>query len=116
MVKAEFDSTGNLYGDYSNGQKVLLYTIPMATFTAPNSLNAVTGTLFQQTAGAGTLNLDQASSLNTTAVLPGTLETSNVNLEDEFSRMITTQTAYNSATKVFDISDKMVQSVRDLIT
>jgi flagellar hook protein FlgE len=116
MVKAEFDSNGNLYGDYSNGQKVLLFTIPMATFTAPNALQAVTGTLFKQTAGAGSLNIDPANALNTTAVVPGALESSNVTLEDEFSRMITTQTAYNSATKVFDISDKMVQSVRDLIT
>lgn len=116
MVKAEVDSNGNLYGDYSNGQKVLLYTIPMATFTAPNSLQTVTGTRFQQTAAAGTLNLDAPSSLNDTSLIDGTVETSNVSLEDEFSRMITTQTAYNSATKVFDTSDKMMQSVRDLIS
>ncbi len=95
---------------------MLLYTIPMATFTAPNSLQTVTGTRFQQTAAAGTLNLDAPSSLNDTSLIDGTVETSNVSLEDEFSRMITTQTAYNSATKVFDTSDKMMQSVRDLIS
>ncbi len=81
MVKAEVDSNGNLYGDYSNGQKVLLYTIPMATFTAPNSLQTVTGTRFQQTAAAGTLNLDAPSSLNDTSLIDGTVETSNVSLE-----------------------------------
>jgi len=116
MVKAEFDSLGNLYGDYSNGQKQLLFQVPVATFTAPNALQSKTGTLFTQTGGAGTLNIDAAQNLNDTAFTPGSLETSNVSLEDEFSRMITTQAAYNSATKVFQVADSMTTNVRDLIT
>lgn len=116
LLKGEFDSAGNLYGDYSNGQKVLLYTVPVATFTAPDSLQNISGTNFQQTAAAGTLSIDKASTLNDTSFVPENVETSNVSLEDQFSRMITTQTAYNSATKVFNVADQMTQSVRDLIT
>ena len=116
MVKAEFDAGGNLYGDYSNGQKVLLYQVPVANFTAPDSLQEVNDTEFKQTAAAGALTVDLANKLNDTAFAPGTLETSNVNLEDQFSRMITTQAAYNSATKVFQTADSMTTTVRDLVT
>ncbi|HEY1722947.1 MAG TPA: flagellar hook-basal body complex protein [Magnetospirillaceae bacterium] len=116
LVKGEFDSNGNLYGDYSNGQKVLLYTLPVATFTAPNSLQSVNGTNFTQTGAAGTLDINEANTLNDTQFSPGNVETSNVDLDQQFSAMITTQTAYNSATKVFNVADQMTQSVRDLIT
>jgi flagellar hook protein FlgE len=116
MVKAEFDANGNLFGDYSNGQKVLLYQVPVATFTAPNSLQSISGTEFTQTAAAGTLSVDPANDLNNTSFNPGALETSNVDLGDQFSRMITTQAAYNAATKVFQTADSMTTSVRDLIT
>ncbi len=115
LIKGEFDTAGNLFGDYSNGQKVLLYTLPVATFTAPNSLESQNGTTFSQTAAAGNLNLDKATSLNDTAFVPSTLETSNVDLGAEFSNLITTQTAYNSATKVFNITDQMTQTLRDLV-
>ena len=116
MVKAEFDSDGNLYGDYSNGQKVLLYQVPVATFTAPDSLESVSGTEFTQTAAAGTLTVDPANDLNDTSFTPGTLESSNVDLGTQFSDMITTQAAYNAATKVFQTADSMMTNIRDLIT
>jgi len=116
LVKAEFDTNGNLYGDYSNGQKQLLYQVPVATFTAPDSLTSITGTEFTQTAAAGTLTVGPANALNDTSFNPGALETSNVDLGDEFSRMITTQAAYNSATKVFQTADSMTTTVRDLVT
>jgi flagellar hook protein FlgE len=94
----------------------LLYQVPVATFTAPDSLNSISGTEFTQTAAAGTLTVDGANNLNDTSFQPGTLESSNVDLGDEFSRMITTQAAYNSATKVFQTADDLLTRVRDLIT
>jgi flagellar hook protein FlgE len=116
LVKAEFDANGNLYGDYSNGQQQLLYQVPVATFTAPDSLESVTGTEFKQTAAAGTLTVDPANGLNDTQFTPGALETSNVDLGTQFTDMITTQAAYNAATKVFTTADSMLTNVRDLIT
>ena len=116
LVQGQFDSNGNLYGDYSNGQKVLLYTLPVASFTAPDSLQSTSGTNFTQTAAAGSLNLDPATSLNDTSFIPGTVESSNVDLGTEFSQLIQTQTAYNSATKIFNVSDQMAQTLRDLVT
>ena len=116
MVKAEFDSSGNLYGDYSNGQKQLLYTLPVANFVAPDSLQSTSGTRFTQTAAAGALNVDPMTSLNDTSITPGALEASNVDLSAEFSRIITTQTAYNSASKLFSASNQMIETVRDLVT
>lgn len=116
MVKAEFDSNGNLYGDYSNGQKVLLYTLPVANFVAPDALESTSGTLFRQTAAAGALNVDPVTALNDTSITPGALESSNVDLSAEFSRIITTQTAYNTASKLFSTSNQMIETVRDLVT
>lgn len=117
LEKTEFDTNGNMFGDFSNGQKVLLYQLPVANFTAPDSLTELSGTVFQQSAGAGTLEVNSVDSLQGgTSLTPGDLETSNVDLSSEFTHLITTQTAYNSATKVFQAADQMTQTVRDLIT
>ena len=43
------------------------------------------------------------------------METSNVDLADEFSRMILTQTAYSMNSKVFTTADEMFQTSRDLL-
>lgn len=115
MVKTTFDEFGVLSGYYDNNRTLDLYKLPLATFVAPDSLEAVSGNRFQATTGSGDVTLRSVDSRNSVGIfVPSSLENSNVVLEDQFSRMITTQKAYTMASTAFRTADEMLQEVRDM--
>jgi flagellar hook protein FlgE len=112
-----FNGNGVLIGSYTNGQVKNLFKLPVATFPSDNLLDAVNGNAFVESQLSGTPTLNSLGSPNgTTQFVPGALETSNVDLGDQFSKMIVTQRAYSSASKVITTVDEMTQAVRDLKT
>jgi flagellar hook protein FlgE len=131
LTNVQFNGSGQLMGTYSplqstndqantnpvTSKSVVLYTVPLATFTAPDSLAPKSGNLFTATSGSGTMSVTSVPDLgNQSSLTPGAVEISNVNEEQQFTTMIITQQAYNSAAQVVKTSDQMTQSVRDLIT
>ncbi len=116
MDSASFTSTGELIAHFNNGQTRTLAMVPVASFVAPDQLNPVSGTLFQATQAAGAETIGSIGSQGSGAQIEASaVETSNVDLADEFSRMILTQTAYSMNSKVFTTADEMFQTSRDLL-
>lgn len=110
-----FDKFGTLIGSYTNGQVKNLGKLPVANFQANNNLNAIPGNVFTQSHDAGALSLKAVGDpQGSTEFVTGALETSNVDLADQFSKMIVTQRAYSSAAKIVQTADEMVQACRDL--
>jgi flagellar hook protein FlgE len=115
LMRTEFDATGVMTGHFSNGVSRALYKLPIATFAAPNKLEALNGNTYVESAESGAPTLRSLTLNDSMAqISPGSLETSNVVLEDQFTRMITTQKAYSSSATVFRTSDEMIQEVRNL--
>lgn len=115
LDKTYFDGTGMLIGSYSNGEKRNLYKLGIARFTAENNLEAKPGNMFERTQAAGDLVISGInSSLDRTQLIVGALETSNVDLADQFSKMIITQRAYSSSATVLRTADEMTMAARDL--
>lgn len=115
LLSTSFDTQGVLSGNFSNGATRSLFKLPLATFAAPNKLEALNGNSYKETHESGVPStVDLASLDGGTTLTPGALETSNVVLEEQFSRMITTQKAYSSSATVFKTSDEMIQEVRNL--
>ena len=116
MESASFTSTGELIAHFNNGQTRTLAMVPVASFTAADQLNPISGTLFSATTQAGEETIGTiASQGNGAQIEASSVETSNVDLGDEFSRMILTQTAYSMNSKVFTTADEMFQTSRDLL-
>lgn len=115
LDKTFFDEKGVLYGSYTNRGLKPLFKLPIATFAAPNNLDAKSGNFFTETreAGARTLNALSAAP-NVADIRIGALETSNVDLADQFTKMIVTQRAYSSSATVLRTADEMTQQARDL--
>ena len=110
-----FNSHGVLIGSYTNGELRNLYKLPVATFVADQKLEAKPGNIFVQTNEAGAMKLNSLGSpTGTTHIVTGALEASNVDLADQFSKMIVTQRAYSSAAKVLMTADEMTMAARDL--
>lgn len=110
-----FDKEGVLFGSFSNAGLVPLFKLPVATFPAPNKLEAINGNFFRQDVAAGDLELRAMGTGNGIAqVVVGALEQSNVDLADQFTKMIVTQRAYSSSATVLRTADEMTQQARDL--
>lgn len=116
LDKTYFNNTGTLIGSYSNGQTRELYKLAVARFPAENNLEARPGNMFQQTAQSGAVTLTQLEGGygSRTELIVGALESSNVDLADQFSKMIITQRAYSSSATVLRTADEMTMAARDL--
>ncbi|HIJ63452.1 MAG TPA: flagellar hook-basal body complex protein [Rhodospirillaceae bacterium] len=116
LTTVSFDGSGVLNGNFSNGKIKALYTLGIATFTAPDALAPSSNNVFSATEGAGAMNISTVAGLNgQTSLVTGAVESSNVSVDGEFTTMIITQRAYEMNSQVFKASDEMTQRVRDLV-
>ncbi len=115
LDKSYFTKDGVLVGSYTNGEVKNLFKLPLANFAADHFLEAKPGNIFVQTQESGALMLKGLGDpTGTTKIVAGALEQSNVDLTDQFSKMIITQRAYSSAAKVLTTADEMTMAARDL--
>ncbi len=115
LQRLEFDSQGVLHGNYTNGEQRRLYEIPVTDFNNPRGLEPQSGTTWQYTARAGERQVLTPQGINSrTGFVPSAVERSNVELEDQFTRMITTQKAYSSVASAYQTADEMTQTATQL--
>ena len=107
----EIDKDGIVIARFSNGQTSDLYKLPVSTFTAPNALAESSGNVYSETSESGSFNLREAGQGGAGLVQGSTVEASNVDLADEFSKMIITQRAYSAGTKVISTADEMTEEL-----
>lgn len=109
-----FDQDGFVTAQYSNGLSSKAYQLAVANFPNTNGLEAVSGNVYRVTDASGNPNLGPANTGGAGTVQGGELEASNVDIADEFSKMIVTQRAYTANTKVISTADQMTQDLLQL--
>ena len=115
LMASSFNSQGELVGFYDNGRSRTLFKVPVANFTAENSLEPVNGTMFRRTKEAGEMVVSAIEDApGASSFATSSLEGSTVAIEDEFTRMIMTQKAYSMNSQVFKTADDMTGIARDL--
>ena len=114
LKRVTFDNQGHVLGVFENSTDRPIYKVPLAQFANPNSLEMKNGNVFAETEDSGTAKVVTAGGTGFATFLPNSRELSNVDLADEFTRMIVTQTAYNSSASVFRTVDEMTETARDL--
>jgi flagellar hook protein FlgE len=111
LQRVQVGEGGRVMGAYSNGQTVALAQIPLAQFPADNLLKRRDGGVFEETLESGQeLIVDGGRN-----ILGGSLENSNTDIADEFSKMIVTQQAYSANTRVVTTAQTMLQDVINII-
>jgi flagellar hook protein FlgE len=101
---------GRVIGNYSNGRNVDLAQISVATFNGTDFLKRVDGGAFQVTDESGPALLTGGGT-----IVGSSLESSNVDIADEFTKLIVTQQAYSANTRVITTTNTMVQDLLDVI-
>ena len=81
------------------------------TFANPNGLNEVSGTAYTKSEESGEENLREAGQGGAGFVEPSTLEASNVDLADEFAKLIVAQRAFGAGTRVINTVDQMTEDL-----
>jgi flagellar hook-basal body protein len=107
----ELTREGRIVARFSNGASADLYQIPLITFANESGLTEVSGTAYSESEESGEENLREAGSGGAGFVEPSTLEASNVDLADEFARLIISQRAFGAATKVITTVDQMTEDL-----
>lgn len=105
---------GTISGSYSNGQVQPLYRVALATFTNQQGLEKVGETSFIPTINSGDPNIDAADSGGKGSITGATLEMSNVDLTEEFTRLIISQRGFQANTRVVTTSDQILEEVVNL--
>lgn len=88
--------------------------IQLATFTNEAGLRAVGDNLLLETAASGTAQVGNAGTTGYGQVRQGFLESSNVNVVEEITNLITAQRAYEMNSKVIETSDQMMAAVSNI--
>lgn len=110
------DANGIVTANFNNGLHQAIYILPIATFANPDGLNPQTGDTYLQSAGSGSVLLNQAGTGSAGTVSPSSLENSTVDIATEFSKLIIMQNAYQANAKVITVSDQMLQALLNIAT
>jgi flagellar hook protein FlgE len=102
---------GTVTALFDNGQQRDIYKLPLATFRNPNGLQAQNGNAYLTTNFSGDPLLAQANAGGAGKIAPNSLESSTVDLAEEFTNMIITQRAYSANAKVITTADQMLDEL-----
>jgi flagellar hook-basal body protein len=105
---------GDIAVNYDNGQSRVIYRVPLITFNAPNALQRQDGQAFTVSQDSGGPLAETPSTNGAGDLLTQELESSNVDIATEFSKLIVAQRAYTANTKMITTADDMLQQTIDM--
>ncbi|AWB07395.1 flagellar hook protein (plasmid) [Azospirillum humicireducens] len=109
-----FGDNGAVMVNYDNGRSKMIAKVPIITFNNPNALQRESGGVFVESEEAGKPNFNDPETNGAGAVVANSVESSNVDIADEFTKMIVTQRSYSANAKIVTTSDEMLQEVLGL--
>lgn len=104
-------SDGRIIGTYSNGQALPIARVTIAQFAAPNALKAIDGGAFERTIESG----EPVYTNDGMRLMSGSVEQSNADIAEEFSKMIVTQQAYAANTRVVSTAQEMMEATMRMV-
>ncbi|MEM8756171.1 MAG: flagellar hook-basal body complex protein [Planctomycetota bacterium] len=102
---------GIISGTFSNGLIRRLGQITLADFTVPEGLVEVEQNLYRPGPNSGPAIIAEPLQQGTGRVVAGALETSNVDLGEEFIDLILASTGYSASARVIQTSDELIQQL-----
>lgn len=102
---------GMISGSFSNGAIDTIAKIGIATFSNNGGLSDMGDGVYQESLASGAVSVRDLEIGDTTAIISGALEMSNVDLAKEFTEMITTQRGFQASSKVITTSDQILDEL-----
>lgn len=105
---------GKIMGSFDNGQVKPLYQITMAKFPNAMALEQIGANLYAETYKSGNPVLGNAKSSGFGSIRSHSLEQSNVDLSEEFVKMISIQRSFQANSRVVSVVDGMLEELVNL--
>ena len=104
-------SDGLVQALFDNGERRPIYRIPLVTFVNPDGLETKSGNVWTATEASGNPTLRHADNGPAGQIVQQSLETSTVDVGQEFTNMIVVQRAYSAATRIISTADEMLDEL-----
>ncbi|MBI5409061.1 MAG: flagellar hook protein FlgE [Nitrospirae bacterium] len=105
---------GIITGIFTNGQTRAVGQIALAKFLAPTELTKMGKNLYAESTDSGQPVISVPGTSGTGQVLANTLELSNVDLAEEFVKMIISQRGFQANSRIISMSDELMQEMVNL--
>ncbi len=105
------DNTGTMVGSFTNGQTLKIAEIYLARFIASTQLSKQGRNLYTESAASGSPIIGSPNTSGRGRVMAGSLETSNVDLAEEFVKMIAYQRGFQANTRVITTTDDLLNEL-----
>jgi flagellar hook protein FlgE len=110
LQQVSVSDKGRVIGSYSNGRTIDLAEITLANFNGANYLKRIDGGAFEVTDESGPAIYGASGK-----IVGSSLEGSNTDIADEFTKLIVTQQAYSANTRVISSANQMVQDLLNML-
>jgi flagellar hook protein FlgE len=110
LQSVAINNNGLVVGTFSNGQNIDLASVTLSHFNGTNYLKALDGGAYAVTDDSGPAIAGASGSISGSS-----LEGSNTDIADEFTKLIVTQQAYSANTKVITTANDMVQDLLNVL-
>ncbi|MEJ5358187.1 MAG: flagellar hook protein FlgE [Desulfobacterales bacterium] len=105
------DESGVVTAAYSNGEMTPMFQLALVDFPSYDGLAKMGKNLYAESLDSGQALIGTAGTGRLGSVAPSSLEMSNVDLAEEFVKMITTQRAFQANSRVITSSDEILQEL-----
>lgn len=106
--------TGDVVVNYNNGQSRTIAQIPVVTFNNPNALQSQNGQAFTATLSSGAPTANATNTNGAGSLVTNSVESSNVDIAAEFTKLIVAQRAYSANAKMVTTADDLLQQTIDM--
>jgi flagellar hook protein FlgE len=115
LSNLNIDQYGNIVGIFTNGSSKNLAQLMVSTFANLNGLISNGDNMYTAYANSGEPRIGALGEETGTTVQSGALEQSNVDLSEEFTRMIVSQRGFQANARVITTADNLLQEITNLV-
>ncbi len=115
LIAITVDQDGVISGVFTNGQVKKVAQVVLAKFVAAHNLTKVGKNLFLESYSSGGPTYGAPGTVGVGSVYANSLESSNVDLAEEFIRMIAAQRAYQANVRVITTTDNMLNELMNIV-
>ncbi len=108
------NASGVITGSFTNGVSRPVAQLSLANFNNPSALLRSGDNMFQTSPNSGVPVLGFAGTSNTSTITSSALESSNVDLAEQFTDLITTQRGFQASAKIITTADEMLTELVNL--
>ena len=114
LSSIEIDTSGIMTGVFSNGVSKMLAQLILGSFNNPSGLTKAGNNNYSESANSGVAVIGEAGKNIQGSIASGFLESSNVDLAQEFANIITTQRAFQANARVITSTDTLLNEIVNL--